>query len=63
VQQWGTLWLNLAGRLILLKSAITSLPLYRFSLYQAPAIFTTNWKFLFAISFGKGERMKNASLV
>lgn len=39
VQQWGTLWLNLAGRLILLKSGITSLPLYRFSLYQAPAIF------------------------
>ena len=39
VQQWGTLWLNLAGRLILLKSGITSLPLYRFYLYQAPAIF------------------------
>eukprot|EP00253_Pinus_taeda_P030665 PITA_30665 len=39
VQQWGTHWLNLAGRLILLKSGITSLPLYRFTLYQAPAIF------------------------
>jgi len=39
VQQWGTMWLNPAGRLILLKSGITSLPLYRFSLYQALAIF------------------------
>eukprot|EP00253_Pinus_taeda_P021304 PITA_21304 len=39
VQQWGTHWLNPAGRLILLKSGITSLPLYRFTLYQAPAIF------------------------
>eukprot|EP00253_Pinus_taeda_P036022 PITA_36022 len=39
VQQWGTMWLNPAGRLILLKSGITSLPLYRFSLYHAPAIF------------------------
>eukprot|EP00253_Pinus_taeda_P004331 PITA_04331 len=39
VQQWGTMWLNPASRLILLKSGITSLPLYRFSLCQAPAIF------------------------
>eukprot|EP00253_Pinus_taeda_P004596 PITA_04596 len=39
VQQWGIHWLNPAGRLILLKSGITSLPLYRFTLYQAPAIF------------------------
>lgn len=39
VQQWGAMWLNPVGRLILLKSGITSLPLYRFSLYQAPSIF------------------------
>eukprot|EP00253_Pinus_taeda_P004529 PITA_04529 len=39
VQQWSTMWLNPAGRLVLLKSGITSLPLYRFSLYHAPAIF------------------------
>eukprot|EP00253_Pinus_taeda_P029799 PITA_29799 len=39
VQQWGTHWLNPAGRIILLKSGITSLPLYRFTLYQAPATF------------------------
>jgi len=38
-QQWGTIWLNPVGRLILLKSGINSLPLYRFALYQAPAIF------------------------
>eukprot|EP00253_Pinus_taeda_P020426 PITA_20426 len=39
VQQWGTMWLNPAGRLILLKSGITSLPIYCFSLYHAPAVF------------------------
>lgn len=39
VQQWGTQWLNPAGRLILLKSGISSLPLYRFTLYHAPASF------------------------
>ena len=39
VHQWGSVWLNLVGRLILLKSSISSLPLYHFSLYQAPASF------------------------
>lgn len=39
VQQWGSVWLNPTGRLILLKSSISSLPLYRFSIYQAPASF------------------------
>eukprot|EP00253_Pinus_taeda_P010187 PITA_10187 len=39
VQQWGIMWLNPAGRLMLLKSGITSLPLYRFSLYHTAAIF------------------------
>lgn len=33
------MWLNPAGRLILLKSGIASLPIYRFYLYQAPAVF------------------------
>jgi len=39
VQQWGTIWLNPVGRLILLQSGIAYLPLYRFSLYQEHAIF------------------------
>eukprot|EP00253_Pinus_taeda_P003424 PITA_03424 len=39
IQQWGTQWLNPASRIILLKSGISSLPLYRFTLYQGPAIF------------------------
>lgn len=39
VQQWGTSWLNPAQRLILLKSGLSSLPLYQFSLLQAPASF------------------------
>eukprot|EP00253_Pinus_taeda_P003328 PITA_03328 len=39
IQQWGTQLLNPAGRIILLKSGISSLPLYRFTLYQAPASF------------------------
>lgn len=39
VQQWGSIWLNPVGRLILLKSGISSLPLYQFCLHQAPASF------------------------
>lgn len=39
VQQWGTSWLNPTGRLILLKAGLSSLPLYCFTLLQAPASF------------------------
>lgn len=39
LQIWGTLWLNPAGRQVLLKSGLSSLPLYQFSLAQAPASF------------------------
>lgn len=39
VQQWGSTWLNPAGCLVLLKSGLSSLPLYQFTLMQAPAIF------------------------
>eukprot|EP00253_Pinus_taeda_P031705 PITA_31705 len=39
IQQWGSIWLNPAGRLVLLKSGLTSLPIYRFSLHQAPMTF------------------------
>lgn len=36
IQQWGTTWLNLAGRVILLMAVLSALPLYNFSLIQAP---------------------------
>eukprot|EP00253_Pinus_taeda_P036249 PITA_36249 len=39
VQKWGSTWLNPAGRLVLLKSGLSSLPLYQFSLVQVPASF------------------------
>lgn len=39
VQQWGSIWLNPAGHHILPKLGISSLPLYQFSLHQAPVSF------------------------
>lgn len=39
VQQWGFIWLNPSGRLILLKLGISSLPLYQSTLLQAPTSF------------------------
>eukprot|EP00253_Pinus_taeda_P010059 PITA_10059 len=39
VQKWGTTWLNPARQLVLLKSGLSSLPLYQFSLAQAPTSF------------------------
>eukprot|EP00253_Pinus_taeda_P036625 PITA_36625 len=39
IQHWGTSWLNPVGRIILLKAGLSSLPLYCFTLLQAPANF------------------------
>ena len=36
VQQWGSSWLNLVGCMILVKFVLSALPLYLFSLLQAP---------------------------
>jgi len=39
IQHWGTSWLNPAGHIILLKAGLSSLPLYCFTLLQAPTNF------------------------
>jgi hypothetical protein len=36
MDSWGTRWLNLAGRVVLIKSVMSSLPLFQFSSLLAP---------------------------
>lgn len=65
VQKWGTSWLNLAGRLALLKSGLSSLPLYQFSLAQAPTSFLQKMDNVFRFFLwqgGKNERKKSTWL-
>eukprot|EP00253_Pinus_taeda_P023265 PITA_23265 len=65
VQKWGTSWLNPTRRLVLLKSGLSSLPLYQFSLAQAPTSFLIkmdNVLRFFLWQGGKNER-KNFNLV
>ena len=35
---WGANWLNLAGKTVLIKAVVSSLPIYQCSLLLAPAI-------------------------
>ena len=61
VQQWGSLWINPAGRLTLLKSGLSSLPLYQFTLLRAPASFHHKVEAIlrhFLWQGGKTERKK-----
>jgi hypothetical protein len=37
ISHWGTLWLNPTGRVTLLKSIISSLPIFQCSIFLAPA--------------------------
>eukprot|EP00253_Pinus_taeda_P013677 PITA_13677 len=36
MQAWGSYWLNLAGKTMLIKSVLSSLPLFKFSVLLAP---------------------------
>eukprot|EP00253_Pinus_taeda_P032306 PITA_32306 len=46
VQQWGSSWLNPAGHLVLLKTGLSSFPLYQFMLLQAPTNFHHKMEFI-----------------
>jgi len=61
VQQWGSTWLNPIGRLFLLKTGLSSLPLYQFTLLQAPATFHHKMEVIlhhFLWKWGKNEKKK-----
>eukprot|EP00253_Pinus_taeda_P006959 PITA_06959 len=61
IQRWGTSWLNPAGRQVLLKSGLSSLPLYQFSLAHAPASFHQKMDSIlryFLWQGGKNEKKK-----
>ena len=36
MEKWGSRWLNLASRVVLIKSVLSALPLYQFSTLLAP---------------------------
>lgn len=61
VQQWGSTWINPAGQLVLLKSGLSSLPLYQFTLIQALATFHNKMESIlrhFLWQGGKNEKKK-----
>jgi len=58
VQQWGSFWLNPVGHLILLKSSLSYLPLYQFTLLQALASFHHRAKAILHHFLLQGEEMK-----
>jgi len=37
ISSWGANWLNLAGKVVLIKAVLTSIPIYQSSLLLAPA--------------------------
>ena len=36
IQKWGMMWLNMAGRVILIKALLTTLPIYQYAIILAP---------------------------
>jgi len=63
VRQWGSAWLNPAGHLILLKSGLSSLPRYQFTLLQAPAIFHHKMEATLHHFLWQGGKMKRRNSI
>lgn len=42
IQAWGASWLNIAGKVVLMKSVLISLPIYQNSILLAPKNFISN---------------------
>ena len=36
IQSWGMMWLNMAGRVILIKALLAALPIYQYAIIMAP---------------------------
>ena len=65
MEQWGSQWINLAGKVVLLKSVLSSLDIYQNSILLAPSSISTqinklHWKFLW---YGAKENAKKIHLV
>ena len=37
IKNWGMMWLNMVGRVILIKAFLAALPIYQYALIMAPA--------------------------
>ena len=62
IQAWGATWLNLAGKVVLLKSVLTSLPLYQNSILLDPKTNTLKIDGLLRIFMWEGRRKNERKL-
>ena len=56
IQAWGATWLNLAGKMVLLKSVLNSLPIYQNSILLSPKSITLKIGGLLRIFLWQGGR-------
>jgi hypothetical protein len=62
IQSWGATWLNLAGKIVLLKSVLTSLPIYQNSIMLAPKSIINKIDTLLRIFLWEGGRQTERKL-
>eukprot|EP00253_Pinus_taeda_P029823 PITA_29823 len=55
IQAWGFSWLNLAGKTVLIKSVLSSLPIFQFSVILAPSGIIKKWKPSFEFLLERGQ--------
>lgn len=56
IQAWGYSWLNTAGKSVVIKSVLISLPLFQFTGFLAPVTIIKKWKNIFRGSSRREEK-------
>jgi hypothetical protein len=56
INSWGTSWLNLAGKLVLIKLVLSSIPIYLCSILFTQAIFFSKFESLLRHFLWKGGK-------
>jgi len=62
IQAWGASWLNLAGKLVLIKPVLASIPIYQSSILLAPSKFISQIESLLRRFIWKGGNQNENKL-
>jgi len=58
IQSWGMMWLNMTGRVILIKALLVALPIYQYVIIMALASAHKQMELILRKFCGRGEARK-----
>ena len=62
IQSWGMMWLNMAGRVILIKALLAALPIYQYAIIMAPTSAHKQMELILRSFCGRGGKQEKKKL-